>query len=140
MHDGVLDAQCGRPQRVPDAPSDDMPFKDRGRPLDFDVNFNEVRHAALANAAFFDASHAWNSLRQFADLEFECFRRGGIEQVADSESHKPKAAKNNHRTSHQGGPIVCGFVARSTDQADGNTYERGEGCQGIGSMVPSVGL
>ena len=52
----------------------------------------------------------------------------------------PIAIRANYRAGEERGPIVGALPALAANQRDGDTDERGYGSNGIGAMMPGIGL
>ena len=96
--------------------------------------------AAPADPALVDPLDVGHAGRDAADLLLELGRRRRVHDVDQRRTEEVHAVERDHQAREQRGPVIGCLVTRSSDQRDGDADEGGERGEGVGAMVPGVGL
>ena len=71
---------------------------------------------------------------------FEGLRRGRVEEVAHCHPHQLHATDEDHGAGDQRRPVIGRLPARPADEPDRDADEGGDARQGVGAVMPGVGL
>ena len=94
----------------------------------------------FADSTCFDGDDEIDGLGGFSDSGVDGGIGSGIHHVGDGVAEQVDSVVSDEDAGEQGGVIVSGFEAGSADDGDGDADEGGEGGEGIGAVVPRVGV
>lgn len=128
-------ADCGF-----DLAAEDMGIVEGEEGIGLDVEVDVVFEAEFSDAEFFGVLDA----RDVSGGGVEAIEQGGVgravHEVVDGGTEDAEAVECDDEGGDERGPVVGGFPAFSFPDGDGDADEGGDGGDGIGAVVPGIGL
>ena len=119
---------------------DVVPFADGNAAIDPDVQIDVKRDSHFSHQAFLDIYHAWHRRRRFLDPRNDFAARRRVEHLAQGRNQKPAPIGRDDGAGEERCPVIRAVPFFAANQRDGNPDERGDGSDGIGAMMPGIGL
>ena len=108
--------------------------------VDDDVEVCVEVESHFTDPAGFDGDDVLDGLGGLGDGVVDGGVRGGVHHAGDCVAEEIDSVVSDEDTGEEGGVIVCGFEAWSSDDCDGDADEGGEGGERVGAVVPCVGV
>ena len=108
--------------------------------VDDDVEVCVEVEPHLSNSAGFDGDDVFDGLGGLCDGGVDGGVWCGVHHIGDGVTQEIDPVVRDEDAGEEGGVVVSGFEAGSSDEGDGDTDEGGEGGEGICAMVPCVGV
>ncbi len=119
---------------------DGVPFFDGEVGVNDHMKIGVEMEAHLPDAARFDGDDLVDSGGGVTDGGVDCWIRRGVHDVGDRVSEQIDAIVDDEDTGEEGGVIIGGFESWAAEDGDGDPDECGEGGEGVGAMMPRVGM
>ena len=140
MHQHVVDGGFGPLDSGLDRPGDGVPLPHADGIVHHHVQVDKELEAHLAHEAFLRGHHAGHGFGQGAEVLRPRAGRGFVHDFAESRPENMVGIVHDKTTGHQRRPIVGAFPTPAANQGNADAHKRGGRGDGVGAVVPGVGL